>query len=57
MRARAGRQLDQGRGPRVWPGARVPYEFADTIDFAEWTIVQRIFSNVSSVTNIKFVPR
>ena len=41
----------------MWPSARVPYEFADTIDFAEWTIVQRIFSNVSSVTNIKFVPR
>ena len=42
---------------RLWPGARVPYEFADTIDFSEWSIMQRIFSNISSNTNIQFVPR
>ena len=59
VRAREGRQLGGGeaKGSRLWPGARVPYEFADTIDFNEWSIMQRIFSNISSVTNIKFVPR
>ena len=57
MRGRQGRQLGEAKGSRLWPGARVPYEFADTIDFNEWNIMQRIFSNISSVTNIKFVPR
>ena len=42
---------------RLWPGARVPYEFAETIDYEEWQIIQLIFSNISSVTNIRFEPR
>ena len=41
----------------MWPGARVPYEFAETIDYEEWQIIQLIFSNISSVTNIRFEPR
>ena len=57
VRGRAGRQLGGSKGSRLWPGARVPYEFADTIDFSEWSIMQRIFSNISSNTNIQFVPR
>ena len=57
VRSREGRQLGESKGTRLWPGARVPYEFADTIDFNEWSIMQRIFSNISSVTNIQFVPR
>ena len=57
VRGREGRQLGESKGTRLWPGARVPYEFADTIDFNEWSIMQRIFSNISSVTNIQFVPR
>ena len=54
--SRRGRQLADD-GPRLWPGARVPYEFSDTIDFREWQIMQHVFSNISSVTNIQFVPR
>ena len=42
---------------RLWPGARVPYEFAETINYEEWQILQLIFSNISSLTNIRFVPR
>ena len=41
----------------MWPGARVPYEFAETIDYEEWQTMQLIFSNISSLTNIRFVPR
>ena len=54
--SRRGRQLGDD-GPRLWPGARVPYEFSNTIDFREWQIMQHVFSNISSVTNIQFVPR
>lgn len=54
---REGRQLGPSKGSRLWPNGRVPYEFADTIDFAEWQIMQLVFSNISSVTNIEFVPR
>ena len=54
--ARSGRQLDTKRS-RLWPDARVPYELAESIDYEEWQIMQHIFSNISSVTNIRFVPR
>lgn len=54
---RAGRQLTDSNVSRLWPNARVPYEFADTIDFSEWQIMQNVFRNISSVTNIEFVPR
>jgi len=54
---RTGRKLGAAKGARLWPGAVVPYQFADTIDFNEWQIMQRVFSNISSVTNIQFVPR
>ena len=35
----------------------VPYQFAETIDFNEWQTMQNVFNNISSVTNIQFVPR
>ena len=54
---RRGRGLGGAGGSRLWPGARVPYQLADTIDFTEWRTLQLVFSNVSSVTNIQFVPR
>ena len=49
--------LGKKAGSRLWPNARVPYEFEPTIDSKESKIMQLIFSNISSVTNIKFVPR
>jgi len=55
--ARTGRKLGAAKGARLWPNARVPYEFAPTIDFKEWQTMQLVFSNISSVTNIEFVPR
>jgi len=54
---RNGRKLGATKGARLWPNARVPYEFAPTIDFQEWQTMQLVFSNISSVTNIEFVPR
>ena len=45
------------QGARLWPGAVVPYQFAETIDFNEWQTMQNVFNNISSVTNIQFVPR
>ena len=45
------------QGARLWPGAVVPYQFADTIDYNEWQTMQYVFNNISSVTNIQFVPR
>ena len=35
----------------------VPYQFAETIDYNEWQTMQNVFNNISSVTNIQFVPR
>ena len=35
----------------------VPYQFAETIDYNEWQTMQYVFNNISSVTNIQFVPR
>ena len=55
--ARSGRKLGAVKGSRLWPNARVPYEFAPTIDFQEWQTMQLVFNNISSVTNIEFVPR
>jgi len=54
---RSGRKLGAAKGARLWPNARVPYEFAPTIDFKEWQTMQLVFNNISSVTNIEFVPR
>ena len=54
---RQGRKLGATKGSRLWPNARVPYEFASTIDHSEWQIMQNVFSNISSVTNIEFIPR
>jgi len=54
---RNGRKLGATKGARLWPNARVPYEFAPTIDFQEWQTMQLVFNNISSVTNIEFVPR
>ena len=55
--ARSGRKLGAAKGARLWPNARVPYEFAPTIDFQEWQTMQLVFNNISTVTNIEFVPR
>jgi len=54
---RSGRKLGAVKGARLWPNARVPYEFAKSIDFNEWQTMQLVFNNISSVTNIEFVPR
>ena len=54
---RFGRKLGAAKGARLWPNARVLYEFAPTIDFQDWQTMQLVFSNISSVTNIEFVPR
>merc|ERR1711970_119759 len=53
---RTGRKLGAIKGARLWPDARIPYEFSDTIDFSEWTTMQLIFSNISSLANIRFEP-
>jgi len=55
--ARGGRKLGAAKGARLWPGAVVPYQFAETIDYNEWQTMQYVFNNISSVTNIQFVPR
>jgi len=54
---RNGRKLGGTKGPRPWPNGRIPYEFGPSIDINQWKIIQNIFSNYSSVTDLRFVPR
>jgi len=55
--SRQGRVSNSFKSSKLWPNARVPYQVANTIDHREWLIVQSIFSNISSLTNIQFIPR
>jgi len=47
----------ESKKPKTWPDARVPYEFAPTLNEEEKNVMKLVFGNFSDKTNLEFVPR